>query len=241
MPTYLVKLVEREEVAEGTMAFHFEKPVGFNFKAGQFISLTLIDPPETDAEGNTRIFSIASAPYEGGLMIVTRMRNTAFKRTMKALPLGVEVQMQGPFGTLTLDNETTRPAALIAGGIGITPFRSIVFQASHSRAAHRIFLFYSNRRPEDAAFINELQALEKANSNYKLVATMTGDGESVKRWRGERGVIDKVMLEKVIKQVTEPKYYVAGPPSMVSSMKRLLQSLGAESDQIHVEQFAGYQ
>jgi ferredoxin-NADP reductase len=237
MPTYLVKLVGREEVAEGTMAFHLEKPVGFNFKAGQFISLRLIDPPETDAEGNTRVFSIASAPYEGGLMIATRMRDTAFKRTMKALPLGVEVQMQGPFGSLTLDDQDTRPAALIAGGIGITPFRSIVFQASH----HRIFLFYSNRRPEDAAFINELQALEKTNSNFKLVATMTGDGESVKRWTGERGVIDKAMLAKVIKQVTEPKYYVAGPPRMVSSMKSLLQSLGVENDQIHVEQFAGYQ
>jgi ferredoxin-NADP reductase len=157
---------------------------------------------------------------------------------MKALPL--EVQMQGPFGSLTLDDRGTRPAALIAGGIGITPFRSIVFQASHSRAAHRICLFYSNRRPEDAAFINELQALEETNSNYKLVATMTGDGESVKRWRGERGVIDKTMLTKVIKQVTEPKYYVAGPPSMVNSMKSLLHSLGVETDQIHVEQFEGY-
>lgn len=240
MSTYLVKLNSREKVAAGTMAFHFEKPVGFNFKAGQFISLTLIDPPDTDAEGNTRVFSIASAPYEGVVMIATRMRNTAFKRTMKALPLGVEIQMQGPFGTLTLDNETTRPAALIAGGIGITPFRSIVFHLSHNRAAHRVFLFYSNRRPEDAAFINELQALEKTNYDYKLVATMTGDGESVKRWRGEKGVIDKNMLEKVIKQVTEPEYYVAGPPSMVNSMKSLLQSLGVESDQIHVEQFEGY-
>lgn len=240
MPRYLVKLVGREEVAEGTMAFHLEKPVGFNFKAGQFISLTLIDPPETDAEGNTRVFSIASAPYEGVLMIATRMRDTAFKRTMKALPLGVGIQMQGPFGSLTLDDQGTRPAALIAGGIGITPFRSIVFQASHNRGAHCIFLFYSNRRPEDAAFINELQALEKTNANYKLIATMTGDGESVKRWRGERGVIDKTMLGKVIKQVTEPNYYVAGPPSMVNSMKSLLQSLGVERDQIHVEQFEGY-
>jgi ferredoxin-NADP reductase len=241
MLTYLVKLVGREEVAEGTMAFHLEKPVGFNFKAGQFISLRLIDPPETDAEGNTRVFSIASAPYEGGLMIATRMRNTAFKRTMKALPLGAEIQMQGPFGSLTLDNESTRPAVLIAGGIGITPFRSIVFHASHNRAAHRIFLFYSNRRPEDAAFINELQAIEKTNSNFKLVATMTGGSESVKLWRGERGVIDKVMLAKVVRQVTEPKYYVAGPPGMVNSLKSLLQSLGVESDQIHVEQFAGYE
>jgi ferredoxin-NADP reductase len=134
MPSYLVKLNKREEVAEGTMAFHFEKPVGFNFKAGQFISLTLIDPAETDAEGNTRVFSIASAPCEELLMIATRMRNTAFKRTLKALTLGAEVQIQGPFGSLILDNDSIRPVALIAGGIGITPFRSIVVQATVNRA-----------------------------------------------------------------------------------------------------------
>jgi ferredoxin-NADP reductase len=240
MPTYLVKLDKREEVAEGTLAFHFEKPVGFNFKAGQFISLTLIDSAETDAEGNTRVFSIASAPCEELLMIATRMRNTAFKRTLKALTLGAEVQIQGPFGSLILDNDSIRPVAAIAGGIGITPFRSIVVQATVNRAPHRVFLFYSNRRPEDAAFIDELQTLEKMNSNYKLIATMTGDSESVKQWRGERGVIDSTMLGKFIKNVTEPKYYVAGPPSMASSMKRLLQSLGVGSDQIHVEQFEGY-
>ena len=222
------------------MAFHFEKPVGFDFRAGQFISLTLIDPAETDAEGNTRVFSIASAPYEKGLMIATRMRNTAFKRTLKALTLGAEIQMQGPFGNLTLDNDSTRPVALIAGGIGITPFRSVVLQAAFTRVAHRIFLFYSNRRPEDAAFIDELQTLENINSNYKLIATMTGHGESVKRWDGEKGVIDKTMLRRTIKQPTEPKYYVAGPPSMVNSMKSVLQSLEVESDRIHVEQFQGY-
>ena len=149
MPTYLVKLNKRDEVAEGTMAFHFKKPDGFNFEAGQFIALILIDPPETDAEGNTRAFSVASAPYEEALMIATRMRNTAFKRAIKALPLGSRIQIQGPFGSFTLDNDSTRPAALIAGGIGITPFRSMVFQAADNRAAHPIFLFYSNRRPED--------------------------------------------------------------------------------------------
>ena len=78
------------------------------------------------------------------------------------------------------------------------------------------------------------------NSKYKLIATMTGDGESVKRWRGERGLIDKTMLPKIIKHVAEPKYYVAGPPSMVNSMKSLLQSLGVVRDRIHVEQFEGY-
>ena len=78
MATHKVKLKRREEVAEGTAAFYFEKPEGFQFKAGQFLRFSLIDPPETDAEGDSRSFSIASAPHEEDLMIATRLRDTAF-------------------------------------------------------------------------------------------------------------------------------------------------------------------
>src|ERR1700688_1019187 len=86
------ELIRREEVAEGTMAFHFEKPSGFNFKAGQFADVTLTNPPETDAEGNTRTFSIASPPFENELVFTTRMRDTAFKRSLKNVPLATEVE-----------------------------------------------------------------------------------------------------------------------------------------------------
>src|SRR5215831_388884 len=105
MPTHNVKLKSHAEVAEGTVAFHFEKPDGFNFKAGQFLNLTLIDPPETDGKGNRRNFSIASAPEENDLMIATRMRNTAFKRVLKQIPLQKEVKMAGPFGSFTLHQD----------------------------------------------------------------------------------------------------------------------------------------
>src|SRR2546425_38719 len=80
---YQCKLLNRVEVAEGTMAFHFEKPARFDFKPGQSADLTLSSPPETDAEGNTRTFSIASPPFENHLMFTTRMRDTAFKRSLK--------------------------------------------------------------------------------------------------------------------------------------------------------------
>ena len=89
------------------MAFHFEKPKGFAYKAGQWADFTLINPPETDAEGNTRGFSLASAPYEDDLMVATRMRDTAFKRVLKMVPLGTEFKMEGPGGIL--DFTTTRP------------------------------------------------------------------------------------------------------------------------------------
>ena len=88
----IVPMTKREEIAEGTMAFHFAKPENFQFRAGQSIDVTLVDPTETDAEGNTRTFSLASAPFESDLMIATRMRDTAFKRVLHNGPLGLTGQ-----------------------------------------------------------------------------------------------------------------------------------------------------
>jgi len=89
-------LRKREQIAEGTMAFHLDKPAGFEFRAGQAIDLTLINPPETDSEGNTRTFSIASAPFDPDLMFATRMRDTACKRVLRSMPLGTEVKFMDP-------------------------------------------------------------------------------------------------------------------------------------------------
>src|SRR5258708_19065964 len=138
------KLVSRQEVAERTFAFHFEKPTNWTFTAGQALDLTLLDPPETDAEGNTRTFSIAASPHEETLMVATRMRETAFKRVLSALPPGSVVKIEGPSGDLTLHNNVKRTAVFLAGGIGITPFRSVVFRAAKEKLPHPIFLFYSN-------------------------------------------------------------------------------------------------
>ena len=173
MTKYSTKLNERRDVAEGTMAFHLEKPPGFQFKAGQYMNLTLIDPPETDAEGSTRSFSIASAPFEADLVVATRMRDTAFKRAFRTLSLKSEVRISGPFGSFTLHTDASRPAVFLVGGIGITPFRSMILQAAKEKLAHKLYLFYSNRRPEDAAFLGELQKAEEQNPNYKFIGTMT--------------------------------------------------------------------
>ena len=156
MPEYKTELLSKAEVAEGTMAFHFRKPDGFDFRAGQTIDLTLIDPPESDGEGNTRTFSLGSAPAEPELMVATRMRPSAFKRVLKAASPGLGVKFEGPTGSLTLHKNANKAAVLMAGGIGITPFRSIVLQAAHERLSHQIYLFFSNRRPEDCAFLSDL-------------------------------------------------------------------------------------
>src|SRR5215469_5505952 len=225
-----VKLKSRKEVAESTMAFQFEKPANWTFKAGQTMDMTLLDPAETDAEGNTRTFSIASAPEEENLMIATRMRDTAFKRCLKVLPISSNVKIEGPFGDLTLHNNAAKAAVLLAGGIGITPFRSMVVRAAREKLAHHIFLFYANHRPEDAPFLEELEALEKENPNYKLIATMTGMQGSRRPWQGETGRVSSEMLSKHLKQAASPIYYVAGPPEMVKALHETVTRCGVDDD-----------
>lgn len=234
------KLIRREEVAEGTMAFHFEKPSGFAFTAGQSADVTLINPPDTDAEGNMRTFSIASPPFENELVFTTRMRDTAFKRTLKELPLATEVKIGSAAGSFTLHKNPAKPAVFLAGGIGITPFFSMVRQADHDRLPNKLYLFYSNRRPEDAAFLGSLQTLETTNPNFCLICTMTEMSKSKKDWKGETALIDKELLSKHLAVLQGPIYYTAGPPTMVAAMRQTLVGAGVEEDDIRAEEFAGY-
>jgi len=222
------------------MAFHFEKPTGFDFKPGQSADLTLPNPPETDAEGNVRTFSIASAPFEDQLMFATRMRDTAFKRSLKKMPLGTVVKMDSAMGSFTLHKNSAKPAVFLAGGIGVTPFSSIVRQADHDRAPHKLYLFYSNRRPEDAPFVEVLQNLEKTNPQFRFIATMTEMRRSKKTWNGETGRIDQEMLSKYLNELRGPIYYVAGPPALVSGMRKMLVASGVDEDNIRSDEFSGY-
>ena len=240
MPIYKVKLKAREEIAAGTMAFHFEKPEGFAYKAGQFADYTLINPPETDTEGNTRGFSLASAPYEKDLMLATRMRDTAFKRVLKTIALDTELTLDAPYGSFTLHNNAAIPAVFLTGGIGVTPVRSIVLQAIHDQLAHRIVVVDSNKKPEDAAFLNDLIKPHDKNSHYTFVGTMTGMEKSNREWNEETGLITKAMLSKYIDDLTLPIYYVAGPRGMVGAMRKTLSESGVNDDNIRTEEFTGY-
>ena len=237
--TYLLKLQNRFEVAKHTLAFQFEKPEGFAFKAGQSIDSTLINPPETDAEGNRRAFSIASAPHEPLLLIATRMRNTAFKRVLATMPIGTHVEVEGPFGDLILHHDEGRAAVFLAGGIGITPFRSILRQAEREHLQHSVFCFYANRRPEDAAFLKELEALKKPHSRT-IVPTMTQIRTLDPSWNGEIGRIDHSMLARHLRCAMSPIYYLAGPPGMVKGLRQMLECAGVDNDDIRMEEFSGY-
>ena len=237
---YTVKLNGREQVAEGTMAFHFEKPAGFDFRAGQAADITLINPPETDAEGNIRTFSIVSAPFENQLMFATRMRDSAFKRVLNSMLLSTGVKISDASGSLTLHKNSAKAGVFLAGGIGITPFHSILREAAHDKLPHHLYLFYSNRRPEDAAFLDELEGMQKLNPNFRFVPTMTEMEKSKRKWAGKTGFIDSKMLIGTLPSLQGPIYYIAGPPAMVAAMRQMLISAGADEDDIRTEEFAGY-
>ena len=240
MSTYTVRLLRREEVAESTMSFYFDKPAGFEFKPGQYLDCSLLDPPETDAEGNIRTFSIASAPAEKDLMVATRMRDTAFKRVLKTMPLGSQIKIDGPLGSFTLHSNASRPAVFLAGGIGITPFRSMIVNVARQGFTRRVTLFYSNRRPEDCAFLEELQKIGSGSKNYQTIYAMTKMEKSERAWHGETHHIDKAMLVRFVPDVTAPIYYIAGPPALVTAMKETLTGAGVNEDDIRSEDFAGY-
>jgi ferredoxin-NADP reductase len=240
MPLFETTFLRREDLAEGTMAFHFARPAGFDFQAGHAINLGLIDPPETDAKGNRRTFSVASAPHENEIMIATRMRDTAFKRVLGTIAPDTRVQLRGPSGRFTLDPGDARPAVFVAGGIGITPFVSILRQAAHDALRRKLCLVYSNRRPEDAAFLAELVALEGRNPNYRFVGTMTEMEKSAMPWKGERGFLDRATLQRAVGDLGEPTYYLAGPPAMVQALGKMLAEAGVPQDRVRTDEFFGY-
>lgn len=231
-------LLKKETVANGTMAFYWKKPAGFEFVAGQFGDFTLIDPSETDEEGNTRGFSFAHAPFEEALMTATRMRDTAFKRVLKDMPVGTEVKLDAPYGDFRLHKTATTPAVFLIGGIGITPVRSIIAQATHEQLPHEITLLYSNKTPADAAFTEDLQGFAAQNPHFTFVpvsseATAAPDG-------GEHGFIDAAMLQRHVSDITAPIFYLAGPAGMVKAMREMLLGAGAHEDNIKTEEFSGY-
>lgn len=233
-------LFSRETVAESTMAFRFTKPADFEFRAGQSIDVTLLNPPETDEEGSTRAFSLVSAPFDPDLMIATRMRDTAFKRVLRDAPVGMEVKLEGPSGSFVLHRKVEKAAVLLAGGIGITPFLSMVRQATNDKTQQQIYLFYSNRRPEDAPFLDVLKEVTRQNPNFHLIATMTQMAQSTREWKGETGLINEEMLVKHLPTLQGPIYYLAGPPAMVAAMRRMLMNAKVDEDDIRTEEFSGY-
>lgn len=231
-------LIKKREIARDTMAFFFDKPKDLEYRAGQFADLTLINPPETDGEGNTRTFSIITAPHENYIGVATRMRDTAFKRTLKNLEVGTKVKFDIPHGDFTLHSDEATPAIFIIGGIGITPVLSIITQATYTKTNHKLTLFYANKTLEDAPFIPELKQLATDNPNFTFIPVLTD--ESTTNTDFLQGRIDESLIKSNITNLQLPKYYLAGPEGMVKAMRKMLIGLDINEDSIRTEEFSGY-
>jgi|SRR3989344_3379857 len=238
--SFEIALKGKKEIAEGTYEFIFERPKDFTFKAGQHVRMTLINPPETDIKGNSRFLTLANTPQDRDLVVAMRMSNSAFKRILNNMQIGEKVLAQillgVPHGAFALHDDPSKPAVMLTGGIGIVPAFSMIKDATQRKLPHKIFLFYSNRKQEDAPYLDELENLAKQNPNFKLIATMTED----KTWKGEKGFIGQSMLKKYIDDLNSPIYYIAGLSGMVNAMKTLLKDLGVNENNIKAEDFDGF-
>jgi len=233
------KIKEKREVAKGTLMVVFDL-LGeeVDFRPGQYFWVTLLDPPYDDEKGPRRHISVVTSPNERGVLgLCTRVRDTAFKRSLAEMPVGANVDVEHPKGSFLLPEETDTPFVFIAGGIGITVFRCMLRYIAEEGLPHRVTLVYSNRDRESTAFLDELTQLERDNANIRLVLTMTDDPA----WEGETRRIDGALLrEKLADDLTAYRYLIAGPPAMVEAMSETLRQEGVADEQLQAGSFSGY-
>lgn len=242
---FRVKLLGKKPEARGTKTFFFERPKGFSYLAGQYIYITLPKLFYPDERGDTRHFTLSSSPTEDKFAITTRMRETSgFKKTLDEMKDGEEVSISGPNGTFVLDNgKTETPQVMIAGGIGVTPYRSIIKYVSDKNLNVPIHLIYSNSAPEEITFKKELDEIAAHHPNIKVTYTITKPQPKAEKWTGLIGRIDATMLKNLGTRhwaLGTSRFWVCGPPAMASALDALLETLKVPYEHINSEKFTGY-
>jgi len=222
------------------MAFWFDtNGRRYEFRAGQHADFVFPRPCMGSESDNSRTFSLASSPHDKEpIMIAMRMRQTAFKDALKAAALGTKFIVSRPRGSFTLHTDITRPAVFIAGGIGITPIRSILQWATQERLPHKLYLFYSNRETDDAAFIEDLESMTVQNPNFTFVPTITRHKALARPY--EKSHVNREMLTRHLLGLNGPIYYIAGPSRMVNAITNMLNSSGVNEDDMRTEEFGDY-
>jgi len=239
-----VTIKEQRWIATSTAQFILEKPDNYEFSAGQYFNVRLPGKKQPGAEPQdiTHTFTIASSPRDDELSFVTRMRRSAYKKRLDGIGEGAELEISGPSGEFRLHSARDRTAVLIAGGIGITPFWSIMRTlGGQGKAPRPIVLLYSNRRPQDAAFLRAFEEMEEQRDDFRMIATMTEPDFAEIGWSGDTGRIDQKLLRKAAPQPSAADFYIAGPPGMVDAMNSLVRDSGVPEGQVFAEPFAGYE
>jgi ferredoxin-NADP reductase len=233
------RIKEKREVARGTLLVIFDL-LGqeVEFKPGQYFYVTLPDVGHQDDKGLRRHITVVTSPNETDVLgLATRIRDSAFKRSLAELPVGTEVEVEQPEGDFALPDETSRPLVFIAGGIGITVFRSMLRYIREEQLPYRVTLIYSNRDRESTAFLDELQQLEQQLTDFRLVLTMTQDDG----WDGESRKVDAGFLRDHLgADLDEHTFLVAGPPAMAEAIEATLTEAGVSEQNVKAEQYSGY-
>lgn len=235
--------IESQQETPSTRTFLFGLKEPLDYDAGQYITVRLANVE--DPRGPQRPFTLSSTPTDAKyIRITTRMTGSPFKKALSQIAadgdgLSDRVTLKGPMGEFIL--ETARPAIMIAGGIGITPFISMIRYARDEGLATPVTLLYSNDTPEEIAFHDELDEIAGKADWLTVIHTITQPADSQRQWSGRTGRIDGELIAGHAKEMDEPIYYVCGPPAMVSGMSDMLQDeLGIAVADLRTEKFSGY-
>jgi ferredoxin-NADP reductase/nitrite reductase/ring-hydroxylating ferredoxin subunit len=228
-----------------------DKTTPLNYTAGQFAFFD-IGGVYNDPKGPIRHFTISSSPTENFIMFSTRIRDSPYKKRLSTLEEGSRVKVRGPEGQFVLHEDYSKPAVFLSGGIGVTPFRSMIKYATDKQLPLKIVMFDSNRNRENILFKEEFDDWANRNKNLKIIYTISDDQDrheqqqsssTANDWKGEYGRIDKAMILKYLdtNMLNNSIFYICGPPSMLKAMQSLLQdNLEIPKDRIKVEEFTGY-
>ena len=218
---------------------------GIDYTAGQYAFFKL-DHISGDAKGPIRHFSIASSPTEQDhILISTRIRDTQYKQKLASLKEGAKILVWGPEGEFVLHDDYSKPAVFLSGGIGVTPFRSMIKYATDKQLPIKITMFDSNRNQQNILYKEEFDRWADQNKNFKVIYAVTEEEQEAinSNWSGERGRIGKLMLERHLSkgEIGNAIFYICGPPGMLKAMQELLQKeMQIPKDRFKVEAFTGY-
>lgn len=237
MANTTLTLQEVRDVADGTREFVFSRPVEYAFQAGQYVALMLPKLIAEDQKGPCRSLSIASAPYETNISFAMRNSESGFKKTCWKMRPGDTLSITKAIGSFIVPENETRPIVFLAGGIGITPVRSILKQAAYTGDGREFTLFYANRFLKDAAFFEELKTFPL--KRYRLVSVLSQSKEPSLGENDERGYVCEAMLKKYLPDPSVCVYYLVGSPQFTDAMESMLDMMGIAKDTRHKDPFTG--
>ena len=227
------RIVHAGRIADRTLSFVIELEDRLGFRTGQSCDVIIKSPLYTDEKGAMRTFTIASPPSQDPrLTFATRDTGSAFKRTIAEASPGLAVEVDGPWGEFTLHDDAARPAVFLAGGIGITPFHSMIADVVAHGHPHRITLFYSNRTLAGAAFLDELTGWSRHHPNIRVIPITTGAPAG--------GRLSAELIAKQVRREDRPIYYAAGTEAFVAAMGEALRSSDVDPLDIRTDEFPGY-